>query len=104
MKLLRTSMVVRWAYLLDPEKIPAATNVCDLFWRSIMMIPFSIISLCIILAFGPFFFVLWLMEEWIGPAMDASDTIQTFKNSFRAVIIQRFKDWKNRRCTMIEIE
>lgn len=49
MKLSRDSKLVRWAYFLSEQNPPKHTNLCNLFWRTVLLTPLKLSAfLCLL--------------------------------------------------------
>lgn len=102
MKLTRKSWWVKWAYmdkfiLRDGDHpIPAQTTICDLVGRSIFIPPafgvFLLLVGCVFVIASPFFLIEWAAKKYFAPTPPQ-----------KSVIVQRFEDWRERKCTKVEI-
>ena len=52
------SKLVRWAYY--EESVPSTTNVCALFWRSVLLTPLKLLPMILIFVVVPIVFV-WMI-------------------------------------------
>jgi len=94
MRISKESWIIKWAWLLEPEKIPAKTNICELFKKAFLVMPMFCV-LCVI--FSPLLLTVWLGEEW--------EKRHPKKHKIKRpnIIKQRFKDWKDKTCSIVEI-
>lgn len=102
MKLTKKSWLVRVAYvdrfvLKDPGlPIPSSTNLCDLMARAIFIPPAFALFLAVFAVIAcPVLAVLWVTEK-IDDALPRPRAPR--------VISQWFEDWRERKCTKVEIE
>ena len=94
MKISRESWIIKWAWFAEPEKIPDKTDICELFQRAFFVMPMFYV-ICVV--FSPLFLFIWLGEEW--------EKCHPKKPKIKRpnIIKQRFKDWKDKTCTIVEI-
>ena len=95
MKLSRKSWFVRWAYLGESMwAIPAHTTVCTLFARAFLLSPISGI---VFLMITPF-----IGLAWIGQKLKLDRDVPM--PAVVRIAGQRVSDWRNRVCSIVEIE
>jgi cytochrome b subunit of formate dehydrogenase len=101
MKLSKKSLLVRWAYLFDEQK-PERTTVCTLFWRAFVAVPlFLPFAALVLMALAPVGLIVWLSEEFWPKTRAAKRIEQGWRQN---IVRQRIADWKNKTCTLVELE
>ncbi len=100
MTIKKTSWIIRCAYLFE-DKLPKRTNVCTIIGRLLVLPILCVLAGILIIPLVLFAFpIIWLEEEF--PKTQISKRLDKWwKNNFVYVAIS---DWKNKTCTIVEIE
>lgn len=105
MKIKKTSLWIRWAYLPEllvryAEDLPDRTDLCSIFWRSVLLTPMVVVVLVIL---SPLILLVlgncWCMVKIEGTKLDKFLT----KKRDGGVMVAILKDIKHKTCTMVEI-
>jgi hypothetical protein len=95
MKLSRKGLFVRWAYLGESDwNIPDRATVCSLFARAFLLSP---LAGALFVLISPFLILTWLADKFnLHQEVPMPGVVR--------VVGQRFSDWKDRVCSVVEIE
>ena len=118
------SWLFRWAYLFTDKKLPAQTDVCTLFWRSVVLTPLGILLIVLVGASvcAWLVFILWWMFRsihWLGPIGGSIVTVllgwailvlrdkfclrnTTTLNAIN-LVSERLKSAKHNYCVLVEV-
>lgn len=124
MKLKKNSLLVRWAYLIDNTvsanagdpntrnrfKVPKTSNVCSIFWRSILFTPMAIllavpsamIGMMVIMVIGAGYLIrdiiIWARRK------EAAQRFGHKTDETLEVIGQGFKSFYKKACPLVDID
>lgn len=109
MKVSKRNWLVRWAFLgerLGGDSPPDRTNICELFVRIIYLAPVMCFMWLIVgIIVGPFFLLGWIFSSqrrWVRGSKSLDQLVsEKWKSS---LIYQRIVDFKNRTCTVVDLE
>lgn len=123
MKLKKSSLLVRWAYLIDNTvynntssyvkkswKVPKTSNVCNIFWRSILFTPLAIllavpsvmVGMLVIIFIGGGYLIrdiiIWARRK------EAAQRFGHKTDETLEVIGQGFKSFYKKACPLVDID
>lgn len=124
MKLKKNSLLVRWAYLIDNTvnanasthavryyfKMPETSNVCSIFWRSILFTPLAIllavpsvmVGMVVVIVMGAGYLIrdiiIWARRK------EAAQRFGHKTDETLEVIGQGFKSFYKKACPLVDID
>lgn len=106
MNISKNNLLFRWAYLdafvfkNEKHPIPTRTTVCDIVGRAIFLTPvFVVLMLALLICLGIPLLLLVGIPEWIS---EKTGWGRRIKEKDR-ILAQRWKDWKERSCTIVSV-
>ena len=116
----KRSWLLRWAYLTSEHGPPPRTDVCTLFWRSVVLTPLvglfvAYFIFCVVVLLAFFFCGIHWLGPWFGTAATVllawglltlrDRIVERETTTLNAVnlVVERAKSYRERHCRIVEV-